>query len=53
MSDRSHVIGKTDKAGISDVVLESAITTIMDCEDVPSPRSMPKTRLAPIATGWG
>jgi malate synthase len=31
--DRSHAIGKTDKAGISDVVLESAITTIMDCED--------------------
>ena len=31
--DRSTAIGKTDKAGISDVVLESAITTIMDCED--------------------
>jgi len=31
--DRSMPIGKTDKAGISDVVLESAITTIMDCED--------------------
>ena len=31
--DRSTPIGKTDKAGISDVVLESAITTIMDCED--------------------
>ena len=31
--DRNHVIGKTDKAGISDVVVESAITTIMDCED--------------------
>jgi malate synthase len=31
--DRNHPIGKTDKAGISDVVLESAITTIMDCED--------------------
>ena len=31
--DRNHLIGKTDKAGISDVVLESAITTIMDCED--------------------
>ena len=31
--DKSTPIGKTDKAGISDVVLESAITTIMDCED--------------------
>jgi malate synthase len=31
--DKTHPIGKTDKAGISDVVLESAITTIMDCED--------------------
>jgi len=31
--DRSTSIGKADKAGISDVVLESAITTIMDCED--------------------
>jgi malate synthase len=31
--DRTTPISKTDKAGISDVVLESAITTIMDCED--------------------
>ena len=31
--DRGTPIGKADKAGISDVVLESAITTIMDCED--------------------
>jgi malate synthase len=31
--DPSSQIGKTDKAGIADVWLESALTTIMDCED--------------------
>ena len=31
--DRTHLIGRDDPAGISDVILESAITTIQDCED--------------------
>ena len=31
--DPSHPIGKTDKAGIKDILMESAITTIQDCED--------------------
>jgi len=31
--DKNNPIGAQDKAGVKDVVLESAITTIMDCED--------------------
>ena len=31
--DRSHPIGSTDSAGVKDVVMEAALTTIMDCED--------------------
>ncbi len=31
--DRDHPIGATDTAGIADVVLESAVTSIMDFED--------------------
>ena len=31
--DPTHSVGATDPAGIKDVLLESAITTIQDCED--------------------
>ena len=31
--DRDHPVGKVHPAGVVDVILESAITTIQDCED--------------------
>jgi malate synthase len=31
--DPNHPIGQTDKASIKDILMESAITTIQDCED--------------------
>ena len=34
--DREHAIGKLSQAGVKDVVLEAAVTTIEDCEDAVS-----------------
>ncbi len=31
--DRTHSIGATDPAGVADVMMEAALTTIQDCED--------------------
>lgn len=31
--DRSHPIGQSDQAGIKDIFIESALSTIIDCED--------------------
>jgi malate synthase len=31
--DAAHPVGRTDKAGIADIVLEAALTTIVDLED--------------------
>ena len=31
--DRTHAIGQTDAAGVKDLLVEAAVTTIMDCED--------------------
>ncbi|KAB2338082.1 malate synthase G [Cytobacillus depressus] len=31
--ERNHQIGKTDHAGVKDILLESALSTIIDCED--------------------
>jgi malate synthase len=31
--DTNHLVGQTDNAGIKDILIESAVTTIQDCED--------------------
>ena len=49
--DPAHEIGKLSRAGVRDIVIEAAITTIEDCEDAVSGRRTPRTRHGCTATG--
>src|SRR5579871_523756 len=40
--DRAHPVGREDAAGVSDVILEAALTTIQDCEDAVSAVNAPE-----------
>jgi malate synthase len=48
--DRNHPVGKLHPAGIKDVILEAAVTTIQDCED--SVAAVDATDKATVYRSW-
>ena len=50
--DRRHPVGRTHHAGVKDILLEAAVTTIEDCEDSVSAVDA-ADKAASIATGAG